>query len=173
MKLKKAFIALTFILTTGSIISCSNYNEKTSEEVTQDINIVKEKDDDAEYQARYTAIICNQAIVNVPELFYTKQKNMPKNEAITNYIESKGTSNKEMVSYYTNVLNDAYEQPIYYPELEKDPFFFYNNPEEEKKLDKLRDEFNEKQYARCLDELTEYTKENHELIFGSAYIPKP
>lgn len=171
MKHTKAFIALTFILTTGSIIGCSNYNEETSKEEVN--NIVEEKDDDAEYKERYTAIICNQAIVNVPEIFYTKQRNMPKNEAIADYIESKGTSDKEMISYYTNVLNDAYEQPIYYPELETDAFFSYNNPEGQKKLEKLRDEFNEKQYARCLDELTEYTKENHKLIFGSAYIPKP
>ena len=171
---KKIAIALIFMTITGGVIGCSNSDEISLEEgvTRQESQTILNEDNDKEYKERYTAVICRQAIVNVSELFYARQKNMPKNEAIVSYIESKGSLENPIVGFYAKVLDDAYKKPIYYPEIENDPFFTDQNPKADDELKKQREIFEGEQYDKCLDELTPYTKENHAAVFGSAYVPK-
>lgn len=131
------------------------------------------KVDDDEYKQRYTVVICRQMDAAYLDAFSSRQKGKTKEETF-DYVTQGNAENIEpqFMKLIKTLLDDVYSLPIYYPELNK-PENGSLFPSEYKDYKLYEDEFIKGQRLKCLDELTPYTKKNHERLFGNMHVPKP
>lgn len=174
MKVITNAVILTLILITVNLVGCTKSNENVETNAEAQENQIQNNDED--YKQRYTTVLCRQFDASINSIFWLRQRNYPKQEATERYTDvlRQGNEIDERLEFIENVIEEAYKQPIYYPEIEENPFILEDTrPDDKKRLTNLADQFTAEQYDKCLNELTGYMKRNHESIFGSAYVPKP
>jgi len=108
------------------------------------------------------------------DIFNQRQIQGSTKEQTISYLTQDRNLAPEIENFIRSAIDDAFIQPVYYPELKDNQYILENTrPDDHKKFEELQSKYTSEQKVKCLDALTPYAKANHQLLFGDIYVHKP